>query len=59
MITRQQSTVPVPAARAEPAPKPAAPVEETAAEIRRADRDYWVDRDWGGEYDDPSDHYYC
>jgi hypothetical protein len=21
--------------------------------------DYWVDRDRGGEYGDPSDHYYC
>lgn len=35
------------------------PREETAAEVRRADRDYWVDRDWDGDYDDPSDHYYC
>lgn len=60
MITRQQSTAPVPGAPAEPAPQPAlVPGEETAAEVRRADRDYWVDRDWDGEYDDPSDHYYC
>lgn len=43
----------------EPAPKPVQPGEETAAEVRRADRDHWVDRDWDGEYDDPSDHYYC
>jgi len=44
-------TAPIPSA---PQPEPG---EETAAEIRRADRDYWLDRDWGGEPDDPSDHY--
>ena len=45
---------------ADPTPKPAAtPGDETAAEIRRADRDYWTDRDWDTEPDDPSDHYYC
>jgi hypothetical protein len=31
--------------------------EETPAQAGRADRDYWVDRDWDGEPDDPSDHY--
>lgn len=41
------------------APKPAVatPGEETPAQAARADRDYWTDRDWGGQPDDPSDHY--
>lgn len=39
---------------AEPAPS----WEETPAQTARADRDYWVDRDWPTEPDDPSDHYY-
>lgn len=38
---------------AEPAPA----WEETPAQVRRADSDYWVDRDWPTEPDDPSDHY--
>lgn len=31
--------------------------DETPAQAARADRDYWTDRDWGGQPDDPSDHY--
>ena len=34
------------------------PTEETPAQVGRADRDYWVDRDYGDELDDPSDRYY-
>jgi hypothetical protein len=32
--------------------------EETPAQAGRADRDHWTDRDWNGDYDDPSDRYY-
>jgi hypothetical protein len=32
--------------------------DETPAEAARFDDRYWVDRDYGDEPDDPSDHYY-
>ena len=44
---------------AEPTPSTAQSGEGTTTQAGRADRDYWLDRDWDGEPDDPSDHYYC
>lgn len=57
------------AAPTEPAPTPVVPEsqgkprqhawDDDPRTCARADRDYWVDRDWPTEPDDPSDHYYC
>jgi hypothetical protein len=64
---RAPRTIAVRNAPAEPAPavdvpepltEPRRDWDETPAAAGRADADYWVDRDWDGEYDDPSDHYY-
>jgi len=45
--------------RRRPLTEPRRDWDETPAQAGRADADYWTDRDWDGEYDDPSDHYYC
>lgn len=53
-------TEPAPAPVPEPLTEPGArDWDETPAEAARFDAAHWVDRDWGDEPDDPTDHYYC